>query len=113
MKIITDSISRSELQKIADTLFGNLVKAVVDIRKEILAVGGEMHADEERLLLEHGSKQEDLWGINLYPALTGSDFIEYDSMINVRPTQKNLSRGVDDPKIRGKIELIIKKRITG
>ena len=82
--------------------FGNLVKAVVDIENEIMAVDGELHSDQEALLLEKGSKQKDLWGINLYPD-NKDDFIEYDSMINLRPSQNNLTRGVDDPKIRKKI----------
>ena len=65
----------------------------------------------EALLLENGSKQKDLWGINLYPDLEAKDFLEYDSMINIRPSQNNRSRGVDDAKIREKIAEIVTQRI--
>lgn len=54
-----------------------------------------MHADEEAGLLEDGSGQRSLWGINLYPAEYGSpDWVEFDSMINLRPLQQNRSRSV-------------------
>ena len=72
-----------------------------------MAVDGELHADEEALLLESGSRQEDLWGINIYPDLEMPDRIEYDSVINIRPSQGNTSRGVDDPEIREKILRIV------
>lgn len=103
MKIIKDTISISELKEMAEKMFGNLVKAVVDIERGIMAVNGELHADEESLLLENGSRQENLWGINVYPEMNGDDFVEFDSMINLRPSQGNRSRGVDDPKIRERI----------
>ena len=90
----------------AENRFGDLVKAVVDIEKEIMAVDAELHADEEKLLLENGSNQENLWGINLYPDET-DDFIEFDSMINLRPSWGNRSRGVDDENIRDKIIKIV------
>jgi hypothetical protein len=107
MRILTNPICRAELAGMAENSFGNMVKAVVDVAKEILAVDGELHADEESLLLQEGSLQKDLWGINLYPAMTGEDFIEYDSMINIRPSQNNRSRGVDAAEIREKIARIV------
>lgn len=96
----------------AEKMFGNLIKAVVDIEKEIMAVNGELHADEEALLLQNGSKQQNLWGINIYPDLQGDNFIEFDSMINLRPSQGNRSRGVDSEEIRKKIIGIVNKLIT-
>ncbi len=111
MKIIEDKISLSELQKMAKQKFGNLVKAVVDIQREIMVVDGDLHSDEESWLLENGSKQENLWGINLYPFSQHKDLIEFDSLINLRPSQGNLSRGVDNPIVRQKIIKIIKKLI--
>lgn len=93
-------------------MFGNLIKAVVDIEKEIMAVDAELHADEEAELLKTGSKQENLWGINLYPEMTGENFIEYDSMINLRPSQGNRSRGIDDAKVREKIKRIVNKLVV-
>ncbi len=70
-----------------------------------------MHADEEKLLLENGSKQKNLWGINIYPDKKGADFIEFDSIINIRPSQNNLSRFIEDEKIRKKIIEIINSLI--
>ena len=112
MKTLSKPISLLELKEIADHLFGNLVKAVVDIEKEIMTIDAELHADEEALLLQNGSKQENLWGINLYPELKGEDFIEFDSMINLRPSVGNKTRGVDNPKIRVKIAQIVHKFIN-
>lgn len=93
-------------------MFGNLVKAVVDTEKKIIAIDAEMHADLEQLLLENGSEQRNLWGINFYSEMTGDDFVEFDSMINVRPSQKNRSRSVDDPEIRKKILEVVNVWIT-
>jgi len=92
----------------ASAMFGDLVKAVVDIRQEVMAVDAELHSDEEAFLLGEGSAQEDLWGINLYPALPGNDFVEFDSMINLRPSQGNRSRGVEDAAIRERLLAIVR-----
>jgi len=107
MKIIRDKIKLSELKEIAVDMFGNMVKAVVDIERGLFAVGGELHSDEEELLLEDGSMQENLWGINIYPDKSGNEFIEFDSMINLKPSQNNPTRGVDNPEIREKIIKLI------
>lgn len=111
MKIITDSMSINELKEMAKNMFGDFVKAVVDIEKNILAVDAELHADEEGLLLENGSKNENLWGINLYPDIQDDDWIEFDSMINLRPSQNNKTRGVENPEIRKKIIAIVNKLV--
>lgn len=107
MRIVESPITLDELKTMAEGLFGNLVKAVVDVERRIMALDGELHADEEALLLESGSRQESLWGINIYPELEGPDRIEFDSMINIRPSQGNRSRGVDDPKVRERIIQIV------
>jgi hypothetical protein len=101
--IVDKSLTRSELKQIAAGQFGDMVKAVVDIENNIMAIGGELHSDEEAKLLDHGSKQQNLWGINLYPQKSAADWIEFDSMINIRPSQNNRSRSVDDESIRKKI----------
>ena len=111
MKIIDKDITMSELKEMSAKMFGNLVKAVVDVKKEIMAVDADLHADEEALLLEQGSEQKNLWGINLYPELTGSDFVEFDSMINLRPSQNNRSRGVEDVEIQKTILKIVEKLV--
>lgn len=100
-------IKLDELSKMAEATFGDLVKAVVDVAREMMAVDAELHADEEALLIERGSDQADLWGINLYPGLEGDDFVEFDSMINLRPSRENRSRGVEDPSIRERIRRIV------
>ena len=111
MQIISEKITSEELKKIALSRFGILIKAVVDIERNIIALDAEFHSDLEKLLLSDGSKQSDLWGINLYPQEHGEDFLEYDSMINLRPGQGNKTRGVDDPRIREKIEKLIAKLV--
>lgn len=111
MKIIKEKISIEELKEMAKKMFGNLVKAVVDVRREIMAVNEELHADEENFLLKNGSEQKDLWGINIYPYLPKAARVEFDSIINLRPSQNNFNRGIDNPKIRQKILKIIKKLI--
>ncbi|MCD6134390.1 MAG: hypothetical protein J7J25_02590 [Candidatus Omnitrophica bacterium] len=112
MKIITkdNPISIEELKEIASIL-NNLVKAVVDVEKEIMAVDAELHSDEEEALIKKGSKQENLWGINLYPKEAKENFIEFDSMINLKPSWGNLSRGIDSPSIREKIKEIVNKLV--
>ena len=92
--------------------FGNMVKAVIDVDKELLAIDAELHSDLEALLLENGSKQKSLWGINLYPEIKGDDLVEFDSMINMRPSQGNKSRGVESSEIRKKIMEIVSKKVA-
>lgn len=103
IKIISGKVSKAEIEQMAEKSFGDMVKAVVDVERRIMATGGELHSDEETLLLENGSKQSNLWGINLYPLKPESEWLEFDSMINIRPRQENRSRGVENPEIRKKI----------
>ena len=111
MKIITETLKLDELRQMAVATFGNLVKAVVDVEKEIIAVDAELHSDLEALLLKDGSKQKNLWGINFYPEIQGDDFVEFDSMINMRPSQGNRSRSIESEEMRKKIVVIVSKRI--
>ena len=111
IKIVKNLISKNDLAEIAKNQFGDLVKSVVDVKKEIMAVGGELHADEEALLLERGSKQEDLWGVNLYIEKPEDEWIEFDSMINIRPSRGNRSRGVESLEIQRKIRDIVNKLV--
>ena len=106
--IVTKKISKEKLRQLAKKTFGDLVKAVVDINRGVMAIGGELHADEEALLLKEGSKQQDLWGINLYPDEPEDKWIEFDSVINIRPSQGNRSRNVENPAIQEKIINIVK-----
>ncbi|TSC53621.1 MAG: hypothetical protein LiPW31_337 [Microgenomates group bacterium LiPW_31] len=113
IKIVKDSINKEELLAMARGQFGDLVKAVVDVGQGIMAVGGEMHADEEVVLMEQeSSKREHTWGINIYPEKTGDDWIEFDSVINLKPSFGNRSRGVDNPETQEKIRKIIEKLVS-
>ncbi len=111
MKLVNDTIGPGELKEMAAHGFGTMVKAVVDVRAGIMAVDAELHSDEEALLLENGSAQADLWGINLYPDVDGEDWVEFDSMINLRPASGNRSRGVDDPAVRERIREIVTRLV--
>jgi hypothetical protein len=106
--VVTDSISVATLKEFAAAGFGDMVKAVVDIERREMAVGGDLHSDGEAAMLDRGSKQADLWGINLYPDRHGEeDWIEYDSLINIRPRQGNRSRMVEDPTVREAMAQIV------
>ncbi len=112
MLIITEKVDIEAIKKIAHDTFENLVKAVVDIEKGIIALGAELHSDEEAALIEQGSEQKNLWGINIYPDADEESFIEFDSMINLRPSQGNRTRGVDNPAIRERIIAVVNKLIV-
>ena len=111
MIIIRETLKFEELKQMAARMFGDFVKAVVDVDRGLLAVDAELHADLEAALLEDGSNQRSLWGINLYPEAQADQFIEFDSMVNMRPSQGNKSRGVKDEAIRRSIAAIVEKRI--
>ena len=111
-RFVRDSTTRAELTDLAEARFGDMVKAVVDVARRIMVVGGELHADQEALLLDDGSSQGDLWGINLYPAESGDSFIEFDSMINVRPSAGNRSRSVEDPALRRQIAELVQSLVA-
>ena len=113
MQILQQPISTKELRLLAENTFGDMIKCVADVSEGLLALDAELHADLERLLLENGSAQENLWGFNLYPDEEGEDFIEYDSLINIRSWQGNPSRGISNPEIREAIEKIVSQFIIG
>jgi len=107
-----EKITVAQLREIADNIFGDMVKADVDIARKLIVIDAELHADIEQFMLDNGSCQEDLWGINLYPDQYGSpDFIEFDSMINIKPRQGNRSRYVEDAEAREKIIEIVNEAI--
>lgn len=108
MQIIDRPTDRKILNAMMPNYFGDMVKAVVDIAQKKIGVDAELHADIEQALLAQGSSQYDLWGINLYPEMDGEDFIEFDSMINIRPGQGNRSRDVQDADTRQRIIETIK-----
>lgn len=111
IEVVSGFISQKELIVLAEETYGEMVKAVVDVRKEVLAIGGELHADAESRLLNEGSKQIDLWGINVYPGKKEDERIQYTSLINIRPRQGNRSIELKDESIRATIKKIVDKRI--
>ena len=110
MRIIDKPIKKNDLLNSDAVFAGPMVKAVVDINQNIVAIDAEMHADLEQFLLSNGSTQDDLWGINLWPEDENS-LVEFDSIINIRPRQNNSSRGVEDPEIRAKVIETVQKWI--
>ena len=111
MIIISQPIKHSELNDMLPGHFGDMIKAVVDVKKGTLGLDAELHADIEKEMLSQGSMQADLWGINLYPEMDGDDFIEFDALINIRPFQGNRSRDVLDPIVRKQIVNIVNSLI--
>lgn len=107
MEPVKERITRARLAELAASGFGDLIKAVVDCNRRIMVVSGELHSDEEQWLLDDGSRHAELWGINLYPADSSQDWIEFDSMINVRPALGNPSRSVEDPTTQALIRAIV------
>jgi len=112
LRIVGSPIARADLAALAERQFGDMVKAVVDVTRGVMAIGGELHADEEAALLDDGSRQPDLWGINLYPGDHGAGWIEFDSLINVRPAQGNRSRDVEDEGLRSAIRGVVSRLVT-
>lgn len=113
MKLVDEQVSLAELRQLSDRMYGSIVKADVDIADGVLVIDMDMHADGEAYLLDAGSKQEDLWGINLHPDKFGTnEFVEFDSMINIRPRQQNPSRDVLDESIRSSIIKIVLDKVS-
>ncbi|MES2208886.1 MAG: DUF5674 family protein [Chloroflexota bacterium] len=112
MEIVRTSTSLTHVHELAAARFGDLVKVVVDVERGIMAIDAGMHADEEAALVQDGSDQRDLWGVNLYPAEHGTEgWLEFDSMINLRPGQGNRTRSVDDPVTRSLIARIVDRLV--
>lgn len=101
--LVEELIEPAELRRLVAAHFEDMVKYVVDVSRGVAAVGGELHADEEALLLEHGSRQADLWGANYYPGKGPDDCIEYTSLINIRPAQGNRSMVIEDEAVRARV----------
>jgi hypothetical protein len=101
--VVRDRIAAADLATLVERFFGDMVKYVVDVHREVGAIGGELHADAEQVLLEDGSRQEDLWGANYYPGRGTEACIEFTSLINIRPSQGNRSMEIEDVEIRERI----------
>jgi hypothetical protein len=107
-RIVRDKITRAELRVLAHEQYGDIIKAVADVAQRIMGVGGELHVDIQSLLIEQaGSHRDTTWGINLYLDKTGDEFIEFDSMINLKPGIGNKTRNVESKEIQEKIRDIV------
>ena len=113
MRILDAPITKPELIRSSTNFIDeDAVKGAVDIKRGLLAVDSPMHYDCEQLLIENGSDQYDIWGINLYLDEDNiDDLVEFDSMINIRPAQGNRTRSVEDPAIQSQIKTIVSKWI--
>ncbi|OGW83799.1 MAG: hypothetical protein A3C47_04815 [Omnitrophica bacterium RIFCSPHIGHO2_02_FULL_51_18] len=109
MKIYKEKISAKDVNAFLGDPFSDMIKFVVDIKKEIIAMGGELHSDAEALLIQNGSAQSDLWGGNLYPGNPKEKKIEFTSMINIRPRQNNRSMEIKDPSVKNRVSSILEK----
>jgi hypothetical protein len=111
IRIVRDAIALDDIRQLAADQFGDFVKAVVDVGQGVMAIGGELHADEEALLLDQGARQADLWGINIYPDRVAAEWVEFDSLVNVRPGQGNRSRLVEDAGTKQRIQDIVARLV--
>lgn len=109
IKIIKEKINEDELRSFLNKPFPDMIKFVVDIEEKIIGLGGEMHMDAEQVLLKNGSEQKNLWGANIYPDKADEEKIEYESLINIRPSQNNRSMQIQDKELKIKIKIIVDK----
>ncbi len=107
VKIIRDKISQEEFNKIAKNGFGEMVKIVVDVERGIMALGGELHADEEDVLVKDGSNSINLWGANIYVSKPKEEKLQFTALINIRPAKGNRSMEISDQNIKEKITQIV------
>ena len=112
IKVFNSQVPKEDLLALAKSSYGDMVKGVIDINKRLLALGGELHADCEQVLISQGSKQADLWGFNIYPDKGREEYLEYDSMINIRPRQGNMGREIKDADLRRRIKSIIDEMVV-
>ncbi len=112
MQIIAKPTLLVQLWESREIDFVEMMKIVVDIQQEILAIDGDMHADLEKLMLENGSHQQDLWGANVYPMKDTCDRIEFTSFINIRPSQGNRNMEVQNDGIKSLIRSVVDKLLV-
>ncbi len=103
--IIRQRAGEKEIREMLEEM-NTYIKLAVDVERNILAGGGEYHADCEEVLLKDGSRQEDIWGADWYPQTRKVDFI---ALINIRPHQGNRGMEIHDPELRKKIDTIVRE----
>ena len=107
MFIIKKPIKSSVILEKYNNVYGTMIKAVVDIDKAIMAIDAELHSDLESHLIVQGSKQHDLWGINLFLNKVKPEWIDFTALINIRPSMGNRSMIIQDDNIKKKIAAIV------
>ncbi len=111
MQLVDKTISLEDLKKMSEKIYGKMIKAIVDTERNILVIDVGMHSDAELFLLDKGSKQENLWGINFHPNNDKKNWVEFDSIINIRPYDNNRTRGVDNPALQKLIISLVNKMV--
>lgn len=111
VRIIREPVSHEILEELMQSHYRTFVKGVADIERGLIALGGDWHMDGNTALIEDGSEQKNLWGFNIYPEKKGTDAIEYDSLINIRPAQNNRSRAIQDMDVKKKVRAIVAKLV--
>ena len=107
--ILNQKANRQQIDEMLQEL-GSFIKLAVDIKRNILAGGGQMHADCESLLLQNGSQQSDIWGADWIPSIQK---VEFDALINIRPNQQNFAMTIQDPSIKQRVEKITRQLLEG
>lgn len=107
--LLRQKATRQQLDEMLQEL-GTFIKLAVDIQRNILACGGQMHADCESVLLHDGSQQTDIWGADRIPAIQK---VEFDALINIRPNQQNYAMTIHDPNIKQRVEIITRQLLAG
>ena len=103
--IIREQATPEQIEQMAETYVGLMIKLAVDVEQEILSGGGELHADCEQILLKDGSQQQNIWGADWYPEVRR---VGFESLINIRPRQQNRSMEIKNPALKEKIEIIVR-----
>lgn len=109
--VLRDRIDPALLERLVESWFQDMVKFVADVERGLVAVGGEMHADAEALLIEDGSRQRDLWGANYYPGRGADGCLEFTALINIRPAQGNRSMEIEDDEVRSRVAALARRLI--
>jgi hypothetical protein len=110
-RILVERLTPEQIVNLAAEIFDDMFKVVVDVERGVLAAGGALHADAEQLLLDDGSRQQDVWGANYFPARAIGSRLEYSALINIRPDAGNSDQNIRSEAVRAKVRCIVEKWI--
>ena len=114
IQVYEENIPLDEIVEISKEYYFPMIKGVIDIKNEIVALGGEYHMDANMVLLEKGLQQSNIWGFNIATDKYNTneeEYLEYTSFINIRPIVNNKGMFIQDEEIRKKIKNIIHKKL--